>query len=333
MDEILRGLLMNIPTIGLVVLIAISIYLLGRGADYLVDQAIVLSILWKIPETIIGATVVSLGTTIPEVTVSLMASLRGNTDLALGNAVGSIITNTSLILGLVAYLGGLSVDRKIMKGQGRILVLLALGLTVLALPAVTGGVISSGMGFLLLLILLIHIGSSIISSRGEGEASNYIESDAKASSILVQIAKLMLGVAVVVISSKILIPSVEITAQRVGIPNSVIAATLVAFGTSVPELITSVMAVRKGHGSLALGNIVGANILNILFVVGLSAAVSSQGLLVPAIYLRLQIPIMLLAVVSLYLLSMNKSGRMGRQSGSILLLIYLIYLILNYFLA
>lgn len=330
MDLIISNFLSNIPTIGLIVVIALSIYVLGKGADFFVDQAIILSMIWKIPTIIIGATIVSLGTTIPEVTVSLFATLNGSTDIALGNAVGSIITNTTLILGLSAYLGAIKVDREMMKSQGLTLVVLSVLLTFFSLPLLSGGsngVISNKMGIILLVILVAHMLRSIMTSRGKAE--DVIESDASARSIVLQIIKLMLGALVVVMASKILIPSVEIVAYRAGIPESIIAATLVAFGTSVPELITAIASIRKGHGELALGNIVGANILNILFVIGLSASFSNGGLIVPDIYLKLQIPLMLVSTLTLYGLSMNGAGEMKKKSGIILLVMYLIYLILN----
>ena len=133
-----------------------------------------------------------------------------------------------------------------------------------------------------------------------------------------------------VVSSKLLIPTVEITAVRVGIPQSVIAATLVAFGTSLPELVTVVTAVRKGHGELGIGNIVGADILNVLFVVGSAASVTAGGLAVPADFYKLQIPVMLIILVVFRLFSIGKKGRIGKPAGLILLGIYIIYIVLNY---
>lgn len=323
----------NVPTLALILIIFGSIYILGKGADFLVDQAIILSMLWKIPTVIIGATIVSLGTTIPEVTVSLMATLNGNTDLALGNAVGSIITNTTLIMGLVCYIGVIKVDKNMVKKQGLFLAILSIIITIISLPIFSegsNGVITRVMGFGLLVVLMIYIIVSIIGSKGSNE--NAIESDTDTSSIVLQVFKLFIGVVIVVLSSKILIPAVEITAFRVGIPNSVIAATLVAFGTSVPELITAIVSVRKGHGELALGNIIGANILNILFVIGLSASVSKTGIIVPSLYFKLQMPMMIMSTVLLYLLAMNKEEEMKRKSGIILLTTYIVYLALNYFL-
>jgi cation:H+ antiporter len=127
-----------------------------------------------------------------------------------------------------------------------------------------------------------------------------------------------------------LIPAVEITAIRVGIPQAIIAATLVAFGTSLPELVTAITAVRKGHGELAIGNIIGADILNVLFVVGSSAAVTAGGLHVPSSFFKLQIPTMLLVLIIFRLFSVNKKMVINKKEGLLLFSFYVIYLILNF---
>ncbi len=142
--------------------------------------------------------------------------------------------------------------------------------------------------------------------------------------------KLAIGVASIIISSKILIPSIEITAIRIGIPQSIIAATVVAFGTSLPELTTAVASVRKGHGSLAIGNIVGADILNVLFVVGASAAVTKEGLRVPMNFYHLQIPTMLIILICFRFFAKSKNQVINKRDGLVLLAIYLAYIVINY---
>lgn len=142
--------------------------------------------------------------------------------------------------------------------------------------------------------------------------------------------KLVIGIALVIVSSKVLIPSVEIAAIRIGIPQSVIAATLVAFGTSLPELVTAITAVRKGHGELAVGNIIGADILNVLFVIGSAAAVTKEGLLVPTNFYKLQIPTMLIVLVAFHIFAKNKDEVITKTEGAFLSGMYFVYLILNY---
>lgn len=152
----------------------------------------------------------------------------------------------------------------------------------------------------------------------------------KRGSVTIQILELFVGIILVIGSSKILIPAVEISAVRVGIPQSIIAATLIALGTSLPELVTAITAVRKGHGELAIGNVVGANILNVLFVVGGAAAVTLGGLDVPLNFYKLQIPTMLVILIVFWLFSKDENKEIDKKEGCLLLLIYIVYLILNF---
>lgn len=334
MDEMIFAVLSGFPISILLVIIGLSLYVLGKGADILVNEAIGLSVRWGIPKIIIGATIVSLGTTIPEVTVSVFAAINGNPDLALGNAIGSIITNTGLILGLAALIGTLPINKEILGKQGILQLLSALVLSIISLPFLSkesGGIITQTMGFVFIGLLVIYIIGTINLSRKPVD-NNSTDFQVGKSPLILQIFKLVFGIILVIISSKILIPSVEITAIQIGIPQSIIAATLVAFGTSLPELVTSITAVRKGYGELAIGNVTGANILNILFVVGSSAAVTKTGLLVPSIFFKLQIPTMLVLLGLFHIFSKDKNDLITKLQGFILLGIYIIYLILNYIL-
>lgn len=332
MDELIFSTLNQFSTLILLGIIAFSLFTLSKGADILVDQAVGLSYRWGVPKMIIGATIVSLGTTLPEVTVSVIAAINGNPDLALGNAIGSIIADTGLILGLAALIGKLPVDKNIIERQGRLQVMAGVLLAVVSLPFFSKGPegrVTQWMGFIFIGLLIFYIIATIRwgkESNGE-DSSPIVEED---SSLFLQLIKLVLGIALVIVSSKILIPSVEITALRVGIPQSVIAATLVAFGTSLPELITAITAVRKGHGELAVGNIIGADILNVLFVIGSSAAVTKGGLLVPTEFYKLQIPTMLIILFAFRYFAKNQDDSISKPEGGFLVGMYFIYLILNY---
>lgn len=331
MDQFIYEKFLQMPTIGLLVAIGASLYLLGKGADLLVDQAIILSKRWGIPKVVIGATIVSLGTTIPEVTVSVAAALKGSADLALGNAIGSIITNTALILGMCSMIGIVPINRKIVGKQGFFQLGSAALLTIVSLPLFNNGqaLVSKKMGFIFLILLIIYVYASIVSGK-KADKDQEEKDEVLEASLISQVIYMLVGLFLVIASSKILIPSVEIAAIRIGIPQSVVAATLVAFGTSLPELITSVTAVKKGHGELAVGNVVGANVLNILFVIGSSAAISSEGLIVPDLFLKVQIPVMIVTLVIFHLSSISKDNKINKVEGSLLLIIYAIYLVLNY---
>jgi len=330
MEVLLHGLLNSFPTIGLVAVIAFALFTLSKGADIFVDEAVSLSVHFGIPKMIIGATIVSLGTTLPEASVSVMAAINGNPDLALGNAMGSIIVDTGLIIGLASLLGHLPVDQHTIDRQGRVQWLAVVLLALVSLPffSTTGvGNIHQWMGWLFLAILAAYIYISIKWSKADHKEVEDIEE--QKTPLMLQLLKLTVGVGIIIVSSKVLIPAVEIGAHRVGIPQSIIAATLVAFGTSLPELVTAVTAVRKGHGELAIGNIVGADILNVLFVVGSAAAVTKGGLLVPTEFFKLQIPTMLLIVTAFRVFAKGNDHQINKKEGSFLIIVYLIYLVLK----
>ncbi|MBK5252019.1 MAG: calcium/sodium antiporter [Peptostreptococcaceae bacterium] len=335
MDIILHELFTQWSTLLLFLVIAISLALLSKGADILVEEAVSLSVRWGIPKMIIGATIVSLGTTLPEATVSVLAAVKGNPDLALGNAIGSIIADTGLIIGISALLGRLPVDKSVVNHQGKLQLLAGFLLAVVALPIFSrtgNGNISQMVGGIFILLLISYIIISIRWSRTAHGAMEQLKADEEVSLPMVLI-KLFIGVVLVVVSSQILISSVEITAIRIGIPQGIIAATLVAFGTSLPELVTCVTAVRKGHGEIAIGNVVGADILNVLFVIGSAAIVTKGGLDVPVVFYKLQIPAMLVILTTFRLFtSRAKEGEeINKIEGMILFGMYIIYLALNYF--
>lgn len=331
MEEIILSSLNELSTFILFIIIAISLFLLSKGADVLVNEAVGLSLRWGVPKMIVGATIVSLGTTLPEATVSVLAAINGNPDLALGNAIGSIIADTGLIIGIAALIGELPINRKAIESQGRLQLMSGVLLAVVSLPFLSKGPegrITQWMGFVFLGLLIFYIMRTISSARNiDMDNSGEIE---ESSNVFLQLIKLALGVGLVIASSKVLIPSVEIAAIRIGIPQGIIASTLVAFGTSLPELVTAITAVRKGHGELAVGNIIGADILNVLFVVGSAAAVTKGGLLVPTSFYKLQIPTMLIILIAFRSFAKTKESRITKLEGLFLLGMYMIYLVLNY---
>lgn len=357
MDRILYDILNYLPTLVLVAIVAITIYTLGKGADILVDQSVILSIKWGVPKIIIGATIISIGTTLPETTVSVMAAIKGQSGLALGNGIGSVIANTGLILGIAALIGTVPIDKTLIKRQGFVkagTIVLFLIITFPFFGLTTGGSVSRIWGIVFLVLLTVYLFFSVRWAKGGQKAAkgkdyrksvsdgfmdvsddiytadNNLDAQDTDKHIALIFVKLAAGIVLVVVSSKILIQSVEITAIRIGIPESVIAATLVAFGTSLPELMMSVNSVRRGHGELALGNVIGANILNILFVIGAAAAVSKGGLAVPVNYYYLQFPVLLLMGILFLGFCAGRKGYLTKIQGTIFVFIYLIYTVLNF---
>ena len=335
MEAYLHDFLMNSSVIISLIVLVASLFTLSKGADWLVDSAVALSLKWGMPKMVIGATIVSLGTTLPEASVSTLAAIKGNADLALGNAIGSIIADTALIIGLAAMLGTVPVDKRLIHRQGTVQFSAALLLTLVSLPFFSPGregKIYQWMGWIFVVLLASYMYISFRwakESMADGaQEENSAEENQKPLWLL--LVWLVIGIATVVLSSKILIPAVEVSAIKIGIPQSIIAATLVAFGTSVPELVTAITAVRKGHGELAAGNIIGADILNVLFVLGVAAAVTPAGIRVPVDFYYLQFPTMLLVLGIFRFCSTRQRSVITRMQGAVLFIFYAAYIVLNF---
>ena len=322
----------------LALIIVVILLILGRAADWLVDEAVVLSEHLHLPKVVIGATVVSLGTTMPEAAVSVLAAIQGSPGLALGNAVGSIACDTGLILGLACVIAPLRLDRKIVNRQGWIQLGAAVALVAGTFPwrssdtvFSSGGRLPQFVGVAFLAALVFYLYDLIVRGR-EGFDANVVSSrseDSLVSNILV-VARLFGAIAIVVVSARVLIPAVTEGALRLHVPPGVIAATLVAFGTSLPELVTAVTAARRGHGELAVGNIVGADVLNVLFVAGAAAAVTPGGLVAGGHFFKVLFPSMLLILI-IFRITIFTSGQwMKRPFGFVLIAAYVLYILVSY---
>ena len=226
--------------------------------------AVGLSERWRVPKVTIGATVVSLGTTTPEAAVSVLAAIQGNPGLALGNAVGSIVCDTGLILGTASLIGSLRLNRAIVNRQGWIQLGAGLALVIGAFPFsspaavfLDGGRLPQWVGFLFLIALAAYIYLSIRWARQDSDDWRPDESERDpGDTTAVIVFRLTGALGLVLISANAPIPAVAEAARRLSVPDSIIAATLVAFGTSLPELVTAIKATLRGHGELAVGNVI-----------------------------------------------------------------------------
>lgn len=337
MDEFLLDTVRTLPNVWLAVWIIVSLMLLGKGADWLVDESVELSLRWRVPKAIIGATVVSLGTTLPEMSVSVIAALSGSPGLALGNAVGSIICDTGLILGLAVLIGPIPLDKRVLNRQGWIQFFAACLLVAFSLPLfnlgdifILGGVLPRWVGFLFLGLLVTYLVQSIRWSRSSSAEEESKESQAGGNAWA--LPKLLFSIALVVACSKLLIPAASEAALRMNVSEGIIAATIVAFGTSLPELVTAVTSSLRGHGELGLGNVVGADILNVLFVAGAATASTSGGLAVSKDFFILYYPAMLFVIVVFRLGIAFSKTHLRREMGWVLLGSYLLVTLLGYLL-
>lgn len=328
-------LLEQLPGWGLAAVLGLSIWLLSKATDILVDEAISLSLAWGMSELVVGATIVSLGTALPELAVSVSATLRGYGILALGNVIGSTFVNISLVLGLAALYGSVPVNRKTAHRQALLSGLILL-LIITALPVFHADgqeKIPQWLGILFLLLTPVYFYWAFREGKTDNQESVLAEDEEKGVATWVKIVKLLVSAGLVMASAAVLVSTVEIGAVRVGIPDSVIAATVVAFGTSLPEISTTIVSVKKGYGALALGNIMGASLLNTLLVLGIPLAFAPGGLRVSADFYQLHFPaVAFLLLVVGYFFYNTKREAISRREGSILILLYFGYLLLNYLL-
>jgi cation:H+ antiporter len=333
-EAVLQQFVAGLSTPVLLLIIAVCIAMLSKGADWMIDGVVDLAERTGLPKIVIGATVVSLGTTLPEAFVSVMAAYMGNPGLALGNGVGSIIADTGLIFGLTCVLAAVPVNRFILNRTGWVQVGAATLLVVIAVGVMltTDGepMLGRWVGFLFLGLLAAYLYITYVWAKQGADLA--VEEETQVSELM-GLGKCWIlvvgGLVLVVLGARILVPSASEIAIRFGVPDDVIAATMVAFGTSLPELMTAIAAVRKGHPEITVGNIVGADVLNVLFVIG--AAAAAAPLAIPDNFFFFHFPAMLFILYSFRVfISMNKAGVFYRWQGFWLLGVYFTYVILQY---
>ena len=325
----------------LFLIIAVTLFTLGKGADWLVDEAVILSTRWGLGKAVIGATIVSVGTTTPEAAVSVLSAIQGKPGLALGNAVGSIICDTGLILGLASLIAPLPLNRQLASrlsnvqvGAGILLVAGCFPWTSPAKVFTQGGILPQLVGVVFVILLALYIWQSIRwAGSTPSDAESTEEADEEASGAFGTLFKLIGSIAIIVVSAQILIPSVSVMAERFGVPKHIISATLVAFGTSLPELVTAITAVRRGHGELAVGNIIGADILNVLFVAGVSASATQGGLQADGQFFQFLFPAMLFILIVFRCGIFVSGDQLKRPFGIVLVGTWLLVTILSYVLS
>jgi cation:H+ antiporter len=334
-EELLAELITAFPTWALLIIIAVGVFLLSKGADLMVDGVVDLAERTKMPKVVIGATIVSLGTTLPEAFVSVLAAFQGDPGLALGNGVGSIIADTGLIFGLTALVSTVPLNRYILNRNGwwqvgSATLLAGLSALLLLLPG-ERRFIGRPMGIGLLILLAVYMFMNFRWSKDHTEEEMDTDTSEHESGAAPWLCWAMIvgGIVMVISGARLLIPAASELALRIGVPQDVIAATMVAFGTSLPELMTAITAVRKGHPEITVGNVVGADVLNCLFVIG--AAATARPLSVPVNFYLIHFPAMLLILWSFRIfVSTNKGKTFPRWQGIWLLSLYFIYIILQY---
>lgn len=315
-----------------VILFAFGLVLLIKGGDWFVDGSTGIAHRFHIPELLIGATVVSVGTTLPEVMVSATSALSGHGEIAYGNAIGSIICNTALVAALTVAVRPPKVEAASLKMP--VLFFFAAAALYAGVAYFTGE-FTRLVGVILLAIFAAYMVYCILRARklpsGQPEEAPAQESDKPA----LDIVKLVVGAAAIAIGANLLVDNGTLIAQALGVPESVIALTFVALGTSLPELVTAITSLVKGHGALSLGNVIGANLFNLVLVSGLSVVLSPFA--VPAsktiagmnASLVLDIPLMFFVMAFLTLPAIFR-GRLKRWQGVTLLCVYAAFCVFQF---
>ena len=309
-----------------VLLFLVGFALLIKGGDWFVDGAVGIAHRFHLPELLIGATVVSIGTTLPEVMVSAQAAAEGNAGISYGNAIGSIICNTSLIAALTVAIRPGKVDPKSFRLPTAFFFAAALSYAIIAW---TLGKFERWMGIVYLCVFVGYMILSTVQMKKHPELAEAEEEEEKSTGqpLWKEVLLLVVGAAAIALGARFLVDNGTLIAAALGVPDSVIGLTMVALGTSLPELITAITSLIKGHGALSLGNVIGANLFNIILVSGMAITISPFA--VPAektiaglnSSLVVDLPVMLF-VMALLCLPTLKSGKLRRYQGVLLLAIY-----------
>ena len=311
-----------------VLLFLVGFALLIKGGDWFVDGSVGIARRFHLPELLIGATIVSIGTTLPEVMVSSQAALEGNAGISYGNAIGSIICNTSLIAAITIAVSPGKVNPKSFSLPTAFFFAAAISYAVIAW---TLGSFRRWVGvvYLCLFVLYMIVSTMQMKKHPElAEDSEEEESGEKERSFLTELVLLVIGAAAIAVGARFLVDNGTKIAAALGVPDSVIGLTMVALGTSLPELITAITSLVKGHGSLSLGNVIGANLFNIILVSGMAITISpfaipAEKTILGGINSSLVIDIpLVLAVMSILCLPALIKGRLRRWQGILLLCIY-----------
>ncbi|MCR4951467.1 MAG: calcium/sodium antiporter [Solobacterium sp.] len=315
-----------------VLLFLLGFLLLIKGGDWFVDGAVGIAHKFHLPEVLIGATVVSIGTTLPEVMVSAQAALQHNSGISYGNAIGSIICNTSLIAAITIAAKPGNVERKTLWLPSGAFFLAAF---IYSLIAYTQGSFSRWQGIMFLIMFAVYMFLSVKQMQGGNAAQAEEEAEEDNTPLRREIMLLVVGAAAIAVGANLLVNNGTIIAAALGVPDSVIGLTMVALGTSLPELVTAITSLMKGHGALSLGNVIGANLFNIVLVSG--AAISISPFAVPAekmlmgmnSSLLVDVPVMLSVMAILCVPALMK-GKLYRWQGILLLCIYAAFTIYQF---
>ena len=294
-------------------LLLVGFVLLVKGADFFVDGSASLAKIMRIPSVIIGLTIVAMGTSAPETSVSINAALNGNNDIAVSNVIGSNIFNGLVVVGICAFLAGFRTNKDILKRDMPINIAVTAVLCVMLMD----GSLNRIEGILLLCGMVAYLAYMIVSALRSREASE----ETKVVSLPRSLVFIAGGLAAVIFGGDLVVDKACVIATNFGVSQNFIGLTIIAIGTSLPELVTSIVATRKGDSGLALGNAIGSNLFNILFILGMSSVISPLTVLPESI---IDAAILLVSAVVLLVFARTKHS-MSRGEGAVCVLMYIAY--------
>ena len=299
-----------------VVLLLVGFVFLIKGSDFFVDGASSIAALLKIPTIIVGLTIVALGTSAPEAAVSITSSLTGSNALAVSNVIGSNLFNMLMVIGIAALLSELLMEKSVLEKDLPFLV----GITLLwAVFIIIGWDITNIEGIILLLILVAYIFYLVRDAKKSSEAT---EVEEPKFTLPKSIIFILVGLAGIIIGGDLVVDSASAIAIALGMSETLVGLTIVAIGTSLPELVTSITALKKGENQLVIGNVIGSNIFNILFVLGASSAISAipldSSLLIDVLFM--------FAVTVLCFIFGKTQEKYDKKEGVILIALFIAYM-------
>lgn len=303
-----------------VILFIVGLILICLGGDRLVDAAVAIAKKLGIPQIVVGATIVSLGTTLPEILVSTTAAFDGSAAIAAGNAFGSIICNTALIAGLTQTIRpSKQVEFSSLSWRSAFFFIVLVALNICGYIT---GAFGRPVGVVLLLLFVVYACLTVVKAPSEGGGAEEEQEEKENISIPVQLLILVVCAALLFVGANLLVDNGILIAEAAGVPERVIAVTFIALGTSLPELMTSVMSLVKGYGNVGLGNVIGANLLNMLLVIGIPSAIAGIPLERSTVTVDMPLALLVMAVLIVPILIRKKSSRV---QGIALLAIYAVY--------
>lgn len=307
---------------GLVILLfVVGLVLIIKGGDWFVDSAVFIANLTGIPKFIIGATIVSVATTLPELTVSVTGVIDGELDLAVGNAVGSVTANIGLIMGISLVCMPAVIKRSQFWLKGVLMSAAALLLWILC----KDGTLHMLPSFALFVLLAVYVWDNIRDAKNDVGSDERELVDKK--ELPQQLVMFVVGIAAIVVGSKLLIEYGSEIALLLGVPSAIIGVTMVAIGTSLPELITTLTAIRKRESSMSIGNIIGANIIDLALILPICSVVSDGKLTIAEQSYALDMPMCFAMTVIAVLPSLIK-GKLYRWQGILMLALYAVYVVI-----